>query len=85
MIANAGRGLIFDTRAAGSGERAISATIFATELPETARYRTILDALDTSRFTNKIRVFGIKRDVAILLQTLFKTGALNHSATLPFL
>jgi hypothetical protein len=64
---------------------AISATIFATELSETARYRTILDALDTPRFINKTRLFGISRALAIRLQTLFKTGALNHSATLPFL
>jgi hypothetical protein len=33
--------------------------------------------------TDKTRLFGIYRALAIRLQTLFKTGALNHSATLP--
>jgi len=55
------------------------ATIFATELGRTSRYRTIFSASMVGAFTNKIRLFAIIWSVVIPAKTNYKTGALPLS------
>jgi hypothetical protein len=52
------------------------------ELSEMKEYAIDLVPSDRS---NKTRLSAIRRPQSIRLQSLFKTGALNHSATLPAL